>query len=52
MSRPRVLSRLAQEAAMRHPSAPAVRCDGDTLSYEELARLGERRGGGLVGGGR
>ena len=23
---------------MRHPSAPAVRCDGDTLSYEELAR--------------
>jgi L-proline---[L-prolyl-carrier protein] ligase len=38
MSRPRVLSRLAQEAAMRHPSAPAVRCDGDTLSYEELAR--------------
>jgi amino acid adenylation domain-containing protein len=35
----RVLSRLAQDAAMRCPSAPAVRCDGDTLSYEELARL-------------
>lgn len=23
---------------MRHPSAPAVRCDGETLSYAELAR--------------
>src|SRR3712207_6418402 len=38
MSGPRVLSRLAQDAAMRQPSGPAVRCDGDSLSYVEIAR--------------
>ena len=38
MTGPRVLSRLAQEAAMRHPSAPAVRCDGERCRDEELAR--------------
>jgi amino acid adenylation domain-containing protein len=35
---PRLLSRLVQDAAMRHPSGPAVRCDGETLSYGDLAR--------------
>lgn len=35
---PALLSRLADEAAMRRPEAPAVRCAGETLTWEELAR--------------
>ncbi len=38
MTGPRLLNRLVLDAAMRQPAAPAVRCEGDTLSYEELAR--------------
>jgi amino acid adenylation domain-containing protein len=38
MTGPRILSRLALEAAMRQPSAPAIRCEGETLSYEQLAQ--------------
>ena len=34
---PKLLSRLVEEAALRDPGAPAVRCEGDTLSYEQLA---------------
>jgi amino acid adenylation domain-containing protein len=29
---------MIDEAALRHPQAPAVRCDGATLTYEQLAR--------------
>jgi amino acid adenylation domain-containing protein len=39
-----LLNRLVDEAALRDPSAPAIRCDGDTLTYEQLAR----RGNGLA----
>ena len=38
MNGPRLLNRLAEEAAMRRPAAAAIRCDADTLSYEQLAR--------------
>ena len=38
MNGPRLLGRLVQETAMRQPAAPAIRCDGETLSYEQLAR--------------
>ena len=33
-----LLHRMIDEAALRRPEAPAVRCDGATLSYEQLAR--------------
>ena len=33
-----LLHRMIDEAALRHPEAPAVRCDGATLTYEQLAR--------------
>ena len=57
MSGPRVLSRLAQDAAMRRPSGLAVRCDGETLTYAELARRANGLArilvaGGLEGGSR
>lgn len=32
-----LLSRLIDEAAQRRPEAPAVRCHGETLTYEQLA---------------
>ena len=35
---PRLLNRLVDEAASRHPDAAAIRCAGETLSYEQLAR--------------
>jgi amino acid adenylation domain-containing protein len=35
---PRLLNRIVEEAALRQPGAPAIRCEGDTLSYEQLAR--------------
>jgi amino acid adenylation domain-containing protein len=35
---PVLLNRLVDEAASRDPGAPAIRCDGDTLTYEQLAR--------------
>ncbi len=35
---PMLLHRMIDEAALRRPEAPAVRCDGATLSYEQLAR--------------
>ena len=34
----RLLHRMIDEAALRHPEAPAVRCGEATLSYEQLAR--------------
>lgn len=37
MNGPRLLSRLVDEAAMRRPAAAAVRCDDDTVTYEQLA---------------
>ena len=33
-----LLHRMVEEAASRRPEDPAVRCDGATLSYEQLAR--------------
>lgn len=33
-----LLNRLIDAAALRHPEAPAVRCDGETLTYEQLTR--------------
>ncbi len=35
---PLLLNRMIDEAALAHPEAPAVRCDGETLTYEQLAR--------------
>ena len=35
--KPMLLHRMIDEAALRHPEAPAVRCDGATLTYEQLA---------------
>ncbi len=35
---PRLLHRMIDEAAERRPEAPAIRCDGETLAYGELAR--------------
>jgi amino acid adenylation domain-containing protein len=35
---PGLLNRMVDEAALRHPEAPAIRCDGETLTYEQLAR--------------
>ena len=32
------LGRMIDEAALRHPQAPAVCCDGETLTYEQLSR--------------
>jgi amino acid adenylation domain-containing protein len=37
-SRPLLLHHMIDEAALRQPNAPAARCDGATLSYEQLAR--------------
>ena len=36
--RTRLLHRMIDEAADRRPEAPAVRCNGETLTYGELAR--------------
>jgi len=33
-----LLHQMVDAAALRHPEAPAARCDGATLSYEQLAR--------------
>ena len=33
-----LVHRMIDEAALRHPDACAVRCDGEALSYEQLAR--------------
>ena len=33
-----LLNRIVDDAALRHPGAPAVRSDGATLTYERLAR--------------
>jgi amino acid adenylation domain-containing protein len=38
------LDRLPQDAALKNPSAPAIRCETETLTYEQLAR----RSGGLA----
>ncbi len=46
-----LLSRLVDEAAMRRPEAPAVRCDGETLSYGELARRSHGLARVLLGAG-
>lgn len=35
---PQLLNRLIDDAALRTPGAPAVRCDDETLTYEQLAR--------------
>ncbi len=35
---PKLLHRMVEEAAERQADAPAIRCDGETLSYEQLAR--------------
>ena len=35
---PVLLHRMVDEAALRHPDAAAARCEGKTLTYEELAR--------------
>jgi len=35
---PRLLNRIIEDAALRGPDTPAVRCDGVALTYEELAR--------------
>ncbi|MDX2437620.1 MAG: amino acid adenylation domain-containing protein [Acidobacteriota bacterium] len=37
-SPPELLHQMIDQAALRSPEAPAIRCDGATLSYEELAR--------------
>jgi amino acid adenylation domain-containing protein len=34
---PKLLHRMVEEAALRHPDAVAVRCDGATLSWGDLA---------------
>ena len=36
--RPMLLHQMVDAAALRHPEAPAARCDGATRSYEQLAR--------------
>jgi amino acid adenylation domain-containing protein len=35
---PMLLHRMVDHAALRQPDAPAIRCGGGTLSYEQLAR--------------
>jgi amino acid adenylation domain-containing protein len=35
---PKLLHQMIHDAAFRQPGAPAVRCDGVTLTYEQLAR--------------
>ena len=32
-----LLNRMIEDAALRRPDAPAIRCDGSTLTYEQLA---------------
>ena len=41
-ARRHLLHQMIDEAAMRRPEAPAIRCDGETLSYEQLARRSNR----------
>jgi amino acid adenylation domain-containing protein len=48
---PRLLNRIVDEAALRQPGAPAIRCDGETLSYEQLARRANGLARVLVGTG-
>ncbi|MGB5160072.1 MAG: amino acid adenylation domain-containing protein [Thermoanaerobaculia bacterium] len=33
-----LLHQMVDQAALRHPESPAARCDGETLTYEQLAR--------------
>ena len=47
----RLLNRIVEEAALRQPGAPAIRCDGETLSYEQLARRANGLARVLVGTG-
>ena len=47
----RLLNRIVDEAALRQPGAPAIRCDGETLSYEQLARRANGLARVLVGTG-
>ena len=37
-ARRHLLHQMIDEAAMHRPEAPAIRCDGETLIYEQLAR--------------
>jgi amino acid adenylation domain-containing protein len=46
-----LLHRLVDEAAMRRPESPAIRCDGATLSYENLARRANGVACALIEGG-
>ena len=38
MTAPKLLHQMIDRAAQRRPEAPAIRCDGEELSYEQLAR--------------
>ncbi len=46
-----LLHQMIDEAALRRPEAPAIRCDGATLSYEELARQANGLARVLIGTG-
>jgi amino acid adenylation domain-containing protein len=46
-----LLHRMIDEAALRHPETPAARCDGATLTYEQLARRANGLARVLVGSG-
>jgi amino acid adenylation domain-containing protein len=48
---PLLLNRMVDEAALAHPGAPAVRCDGKTLTYEQLARRANGLARVLLGAG-
>jgi len=48
---PVLLHQMIDEAALRRPEAPAIRCDGATLSYEELTRQANGMARVLVGAG-
>jgi len=49
--RPVLLHQMIDQAALRHPESPAVRCDGATLSYEQLARQANGLARVLLGAG-
>jgi amino acid adenylation domain-containing protein len=48
---PVLLHQMIDEAALRHPEAAAIRCDGASLSYEKLARQSNGLARILIGAG-
>ena len=48
---PTLLHQMIDEAALSRPEAPAIRCDGETLSYKELSRQANGMAQVLIGAG-